>query len=78
MKNSYAVIDRDGFFRDTTQVYSAHGTKESAIREAKKHRVSIPGNQPRQSSAMVIEIADATKGQTIYRDTIRRIYPVVW
>jgi hypothetical protein len=80
MKNTqYAVIDRDGFFRDTTKVYSAHATEAAAIKAAKTYRVSIPGNKPNQSSAMVIRSEGGfTKGETIYRDTIRRQYPVVW
>lgn len=76
----YAVIDRDGFFRDTTKVYSAHVTEAAAVKAAKQHKVNIPGNRPNQSSAMVIrsEGRRFTKGETIYRDMIRRQYPVVW
>lgn len=75
----YAVIDRDGFFRHTTKVYSAHETETAAIKAANKHRVSIPGNSPNQSSGMVIKSDGGfRKGETIYRDTIRSLYPVVW
>jgi len=77
-KTNYAVVDRDGFFRDYTRVYSAHATKALAVRAATKYRVNIPGNPKNQSSAMVIEISDAVKGQKISRDAIRRVYPVVW
>ena len=75
----FAVIDRDGFFRDTTTVYSAHATVSAAMRAAKQHRVSLPGNGPNQSSAMVIRCEGGfAKGEKIYSDTIRRQYPVVW
>ena len=75
----YAVIDRDGFFRDTTIVYSAHTTEAAAVKAAKRHTVSIPGQHPNQSSAMVIRCESGfSKGETIYSDTIRRQYPVVW
>jgi hypothetical protein len=78
-KNKYAVIGREGFFRDWTRVYSAHGTEAAAIKAAKTHRVNIPGNRPNQSSAMVIRGNDGfTKGEKIYGDTIRTLYPVVW
>ena len=78
-KRQYAVIDRDGFFRETTTVYSAHATVSAAIRAAKQHRMSLPGNQPNQSSAMVIRCESGfAKGEKIYGDTIRRQYPVVW
>ena len=74
----FAVIDRDGFFRSTTKVYSVHATEAAAIRVAKQHRVSLPGNPPNQSSAMVIRCESGfSKGETIYSDTIRRQYPVV-
>ena len=77
--NQFAVIDRDGFFRDTTKVYSAHATEAAAVKAAKQYKVSIPGNQPGQSSAMVIRCESGfSKGETIYSDTIRRQYPVVW
>jgi len=79
MKNSkYAVIERDGFFRDWTRVYSAHASKEAAIRAANKYRVSIPGNHQRQSCAMVIAMEGAVKGRKVSRDAIRRVYPVIW
>lgn len=78
MKSLYAVIDRDGFFRDWTRVYSSHATKDAAIKAANKYRVSIPGNHPNQSSAMVIGIAGAAKGDKVSRDSIRRVYPVIW
>lgn len=80
MKNTrFAVIDRDGFFRDTTKVYSAHATEAAAIKAAKQYKVSIPGNRPDQSSAMVIRCEGGfSKGETVYGDTIRRQYPVVW
>ena len=75
----YAVISRDGFFRDTTQIYSTHATEAAAIKAAKTHRVSIPGNPPDQSSAMVIRGEGGfRRGETVYADTIRRLYPVVW
>ena len=75
----YAVIDRDGFFGDTTTVYSTHRTESAAIREAKQYRVSIPGNQPNQPSAMVIRCEGGFAiGEKIYSDTIRSLYPVVW
>jgi hypothetical protein len=77
--NQFAVIDREGFFQHTTQVYSAHATEAAAIKAAKKYRVTIAGNQPNQSSAMVIRSEGGfTKGEAIYRDVIRRQYPVVW
>lgn len=75
---NYAVIDRDGFFRDVTQVWSAHRTPEAAIREAKRHRVTLPGGKPCQSTAMVIKGASFTRGEKIYRDEIRRTYKVIW
>jgi hypothetical protein len=78
MKSMYAVIDRDGFFRDATRVYSAHATKEAAIKAANKCRVSIPGNQPNQSYAMVIAMEGAAKGNIVFSDSIRRVYPVIW
>jgi hypothetical protein len=76
--NQYAVIARDGFFRDSTKVQSTHSTKDAAIKAARRRRVSMPGRSP-QSSAMVIQSQDGfSKGQTIYGDTIRSLYPVVW
>ena len=79
MKNAlYAVIERDGFFRDWTRVYSAHTTKEAAIKAASKHRVSIPGNHPNQSCAMVIAMEGATKGRKVSSESIRRVYQVIW
>ena len=78
-KMRYAVIDRDGFFRYATTVYSAHATVSAAIRAAKQHRMRLAGNQPNQSSAMVIRCESGfAKGEKIYGDTIRRQYPVVW
>lgn len=75
----FAVIDRDGFFLDTTKVYSAHATKAAAVKAAKQHKVNIPGNRPNQSSAMVIRCEGGfVKGQTIYGDTVRGLYPVMW
>jgi hypothetical protein len=75
----YAVIDRDGFFRDVTKVYSAHGSLPAAIKTANRYRVDIPGNRAGQSSAMVISHTNGfTKGEKIYSDTIRRQYPVIW
>lgn len=79
MNKLYAVIDRDGFFRDTTRVYSAHSTEAAAIKAANQHRVSIPGNQSNQSTAMVIRGSSGFHcGETIYRVDIRKVYPVVW
>lgn len=77
-KAQYAVIDRDGFFRDVTKVYSAHATEAAAVKAAKQHKVTIPGNRPNQSSAMVIGGGEFSKGETIYRDQIRSQYSVVW
>ena len=75
----FGVINRDGFFRDYTRVYSVHRTEAAAVRKAKTWRVSIPGNQPNQSSAMVIQSDGGfTRGEKIYPDTIRSLYPVVW
>jgi ketosteroid isomerase-like protein len=76
----FAVIDRDGFFRGTTKVYSAHSTEKAAISQATRYRVSNPGNNPNQSCAMVIRTSEGgfCKGETIYADNIRRTYPVVW
>jgi hypothetical protein len=81
MTKRFAVIDRHGFFGHAARVYSAHATETAAIKAAGKHRVSIPGNQPNQSSAMVIQgTGGFEKGDTIYGDTIGRgrLYPVVW
>ena len=50
---NFAVIDRHGFFRNTTTVRSTHGTAEAAVRVAKRDRVSIPGGPKIQSAAMV-------------------------
>lgn len=65
--NQFAVIDRDGFFGDTTKVYSAHDTKAEAVKAA-RHR----------SSMVTHSEGGFTEGQVIYADTIRRIFPVVW
>ena len=76
---TFAVIGRDGFWRYATEVRSAHATEAAAIRAAKRHRVNIPGNPPNQSSAMVIRGEEGfSKGEIIYGDTVRRLYPVVW
>ncbi len=76
----YAVIDRHGFFRDYTYVYSAHGTKAAAIKAANKHRISLPGGPVAQSTAMVIHSQNGTfaKGEKVYSDTVGRLFPVVW
>jgi hypothetical protein len=77
--HAYAVIDRDGFFRDYTRVYSAHASEAAAIKAAKRHRVSIPGQPSNQSSAMVIRARGAfRKWQKIHRTQIRAQYSVVW
>lgn len=81
MTRNYAVIDRDGYFRDRTHVQSAHVTEAAAIRAANKQRVSIPGQPTNQSCAMVIRNDSGCgfrKGEMIYSDTIRSLYPVVW
>lgn len=78
-RHLFAVIPRDGFFRDRAEVYSAHPTEEAAIKAAKRFQANIPGNPPNQSTAMVIRSEEGfAKGDVVYRDTIRRQYPVVW
>ena len=67
----FAVIDRDGFFRDTTKVYSAHATEAAAVKAAKRHKVSMPGNGPNQFSAMVIRCDGGfSKGGVITRNKL--------
>ena len=44
--NQFAVIDRDGFFRDTTKVYSAHATEAAAVKAAKQYKGIIYMSTP--------------------------------
>lgn len=80
MTKQYAVIDRDGFGQgNTTCVYSAHSSEEAAKKAASRHRVTLPGGKPNQSTAMVIRGGGGfAKGETIYRDNVRSLYSVVW
>ena len=77
---NFAIVDRHGFFRNTTKVRSTHATAEAAIRVAKRDRVSLPGGPKNQSAAMVITCADGNliKGETIYADQIGRQCRKVW
>lgn len=77
---NFAVIDRHGFFRNTTTVRSTHGTAEAAIRAAKRDRVSLPGGTKNQSCSMVITCAsgDLAKGETVYADQVGTMYRKVW
>jgi hypothetical protein len=72
----FAVVDRDGYSSgrtNTTTVYSAHATQGAAIAAARPYKVNG------KSSAMVISSEGGfAKGETVYLDTIRKQYPVVW
>lgn len=68
------------FSGNVARVYSAHGTKEAALRAADKRRVSLLGDVPNRRCAMVVQGGEDhgfRKGETIYGDTIGSIFPVV-
>jgi hypothetical protein len=73
----YAVISRHGFSGNVTQVSSAHATEKAAIAAAKRSRYTDERGQIR-TPLMVVRMEGATKGQTVYMDTVPRIYPVIW
>jgi hypothetical protein len=73
----YAVIARQGFSGNETKVSSAHATERAAVAAAKRSRYTDERGQQRTPS-MVIRMEGATKGRTVYMDTVPSIYPVVW
>ena len=79
MAKQYAVIMAEGWFQENrTEVLSAHSTAKLALRAAATHRVSIPGDKPNRQCTTVIYSEDGLhRGQTIYGDTIRSVYPIV-
>lgn len=76
MKRCYAVVDRDGFGHgNETRVASTHRNTRLAVAAAKRRGALEDGRH----CLMVISSKDGfERGQTVYRDSIRRLYPVIW
>ena len=67
--NTYATTARQGYFGDTTKIYTTHKTAAAAIREANRHEYRDERGEIKSPVAAVHSEYGFAKGATVYRSS---------